>query len=124
MITGSLIVQIGDNLYDASIKHKLTQLSKEFLDNEYYISYHTTFHKKNIINVKVSYLRNFFYMDECGYAGFSSITKKKFDKGCLSKVDFQKALSFCKVILNEQIKLNSSKYKQKNMIFKNSFNLL
>jgi F-type H+-transporting ATPase subunit delta len=34
-IIGGYIVQIGDNLYDASIKHKLTQLSKEFLDNEY-----------------------------------------------------------------------------------------
>jgi F-type H+-transporting ATPase subunit delta len=34
-IIGGYIVQIGDNLYDASVKHKLAQLKKEFLDNEY-----------------------------------------------------------------------------------------
>jgi len=34
-IIGGYIVQIGDNLYDASVKHKLAQFRKEFLDNEY-----------------------------------------------------------------------------------------
>ena len=34
-IIGGYIVQIGDNLYDASVKHKLTQFKKEFIDNEY-----------------------------------------------------------------------------------------
>jgi F-type H+-transporting ATPase subunit delta len=34
-IIGGYIVKIGDNLYDASVKHRLAQLKKEFLDNEY-----------------------------------------------------------------------------------------
>jgi len=34
-IIGGFIAKIGDNLYDASVKHQLTQLKKEFLENDY-----------------------------------------------------------------------------------------
>ncbi|MFZ1703925.1 MAG: ATP synthase F1 subunit delta [Saprospiraceae bacterium] len=34
-IIGGYIVQIGDNLYDSSVKYSLAQLRKEFLDNKY-----------------------------------------------------------------------------------------
>lgn len=34
-LIGGFIAQIGDNLYDASVKHKLAQLKKEFLENDY-----------------------------------------------------------------------------------------
>ena len=34
-IIGGFIAKIGDNLYDASVKHKLALLKKEFLENDY-----------------------------------------------------------------------------------------
>lgn len=38
-IIGGFVLEIGDNLYDASIKHKLDQVKKEFASNQYVKSF-------------------------------------------------------------------------------------
>ena len=38
-ILGGFIIEVGDRLYDASIKHRLEQVKKEFASNEYVKSF-------------------------------------------------------------------------------------
>jgi hypothetical protein len=79
-------------------------------DYDYVLKYHTVESNQKVINIKISYLPDFFYFDKTGYSGWSEIANDKFPFEDLS---LDSTVSEFSKLIQKYVKGNISKYKQK-----------
>lgn len=75
------------------------------------IIYHTCIQARNVINTKISYLRNYFYFDDSGYSGWSMLTAQDL----ISDVSDRMAEEFYDREIYKFIMEGTSKYQQPGM---------
>lgn len=92
-----------------NFKNKTNRYS--YSNYDYIFKYHSRSKEKKIINIKMSYLSDYFYMDQTGYSGWATIASKIPD---LSQIDNIESENFYNIVIKKYIINNKSKYEQPN----------
>ncbi|GEM_PF-1835088 len=78
---------------------------------DYIFRYHTKIKDPKTINIKISYLPDYFYMDETGYSGWAKIANERPN---FQKMKINKAEKFHEGLCKKYVEQNVSKYHQED----------